>query len=500
MAITNSGMTLLTDNDTQQSWAGTDDLDDYNNSIQGSNSESWQVSKNATETGTLTKAADMSGAKYFTFYMSSNLSPYYTDVKLRLGESTSKYDEHTIATSADRMVSGDFHPVVAQISEGTNTGGTVDYSAFDTASIVVDNSTSGNIRSVINNWIDCMWFGDGRTISGTTSSDNLFLESHISDTTTNDNYDGCSELYKGSLAYQTDVTITTTSGNSYGETVTFAGGYNTDDVYKITVTGTTDWNGTSIVAVDGATVGLDTSGATSFDMTGGAITNGGDILFGTGDTVDGAVFTGCAEIDPNNADMDNCVISDTTETTTGSVLINVGTEGDRLSGISFKNYATNSRYAIYVDASVTSFTMDNWQFDSASSYALYWAGTGGTLTISSTNGTNLNLAGCDSAGGTVAISQDVTVEITNVVVGSRVRVDTIDGNGDISTNLILEEAVATTVSTSVNFAGLDYNAVSIRVRKASGGTKYLPYNAGGSISASGLSAQANQQVNPLVDL
>ena len=59
MAVSLSGMTLHTDNDTQQNWSGTDDLDDYNNSIQGSNSESWQVSKNSTETGTLVKSSSL---------------------------------------------------------------------------------------------------------------------------------------------------------------------------------------------------------------------------------------------------------------------------------------------------------------------------------------------------------------------------------------------------------------------------------------------------------
>ncbi len=500
MAVTNSGMTLHTDNDNEGGWGGTDGPDDYDNAIQGSNSESWQVSKNATETGTLTKAADMSGAKYFTFHMSSNLAPYYTDVRLRLGESTSKYDEHIIATSTDRLVSGDFHPIVAQISEGTNTGGAVSYSAFDTTSIIVDNSSSGNIRSVINNWIDCMWFGDGRTIGGTTASDNLFLESHILDTITNDSYDGCSELYKGSLSYQTDVLITTTSGNSYGETVSFAGGYNTDDLYKLTVTGTVDFQGTSLIGTDGATIALDASSATSLDMSGGGITNGGKVILNSSCDIKGAVLTSCDEVDSNNGIISGCVITDTTETTTGSLIVHVGTEADKLYDMQFKNYSANTRYAIYVDAGVTSFTMDNWNFDSSTSYALYWAGTGGTLTISSTNGTNLNLAGCTTAGGTVAISQDVPVELTSVVIGSRVRVDTIDGNGELSTNLILEEATSETVSTSVNFAGLDFTAVSIRVRKSSGGTKYLPYSSGGNITSSGMSSQVNQQVNNLVDL
>ena len=57
MAITNSGMTLYTDNDNEGGWGGTDGPDDYNNAIQGTNSESWQVSKNSTDIGTLSRTA-----------------------------------------------------------------------------------------------------------------------------------------------------------------------------------------------------------------------------------------------------------------------------------------------------------------------------------------------------------------------------------------------------------------------------------------------------------
>ena len=255
MAVSNSGMTLYTDNDNESGWGGTDGADAYNNAIQGTNSESWQVSKNATETGTLTLSGNFGAtAKYFTFYMSSNLAPYYTDVRLNVRTDTSNYEEWIIATTTDRKVSGDFHPIVAQFGQGTTTG-TLDKTSIADIQVILDNSTSGNIRSVINNWIDTMWYGTGRTIGGTTASDSLFMESHTLDTTTNDSYDGCSELYKGALTYQTDVTITTTSGNSYGETVIFASGYNTDDTYTILVTGTSDFQASNYLGGDsGVTV------------------------------------------------------------------------------------------------------------------------------------------------------------------------------------------------------------------------------------------------------
>jgi len=50
MTVALAGMSLHTDNDNEGNWGGTDGADTYNVSIQGSNSESWQVSKNASET------------------------------------------------------------------------------------------------------------------------------------------------------------------------------------------------------------------------------------------------------------------------------------------------------------------------------------------------------------------------------------------------------------------------------------------------------------------
>ena len=87
MAVALSGMTLYTNNDNEGNWGGTDGPDTYNVSIQGTNSESWLVSKNATETGTLTLTpgtAPDATRSLFMFWMKSDLSYYYTDIKAEL--------------------------------------------------------------------------------------------------------------------------------------------------------------------------------------------------------------------------------------------------------------------------------------------------------------------------------------------------------------------------------------------------------------------------------
>ncbi len=464
MAIANSGMTLYSNNDNEGGWGGTDDPDDYNNAIQGNNTESWQVSKNSIETATLTKSADMASAKYFTFYMSSNLAPYYTDVKTELRTNSSNYEQFLIATVADRKVSGDFHPIVMQFGEGTETG-TLNKASISDMRIIVDNSASGNIRSVINNWIDTMWYGAGRYMTGTTASDELFMESHSEDTTIDDRFDGCSELYKGSLAYQTDVYIDTTTGNSFGETVTFAGGYNTDSLYTVAVLDTADFAGTSLVGVDGAKVSLDTTLAVAFDMVGGGVTNGGEILLGATSDVNGAVFTACNRVVPDGAGLVNCTINDTTEATTGGAELVNASDLSAMSGWVFNGFT--GKYALYIPASITgTITLNNFTSD-GSGTDVYWAGISGTLTINKANGTNFSTW---SAGGSATVdivaSISIGVNVKNQsaqnITGALVYIDedlgsagdivntTTDGNGDVSTSY---SGVATTATVRIRLYG-----------------------------------------------
>jgi len=501
MAITNSGMTLYADHDSQETWVGTDDLDDYNMSIQGTNSESWIVSKNATETGVMTLSANMGTSKYFTMWMKSDLDNYYTSITVELEDTAADSELFTIADSTDRDVTGEFHSSCMQFGQGTSTG-TLDRTIIDTLNVEVNNSTSGNIRSVTNNWMDTMHYGDGRIIAGTTASDELFLESHVADTATSDEYDGCSELFPSGLAFQTDIIINTSTGNSYGETISFVYSRNTDNIYTVDVTGTAAFKGTVLIGQDGAIVGFDSTASTSFSWVGGGITNGGDIKFKSGETNSGLVLTACNEVDTNGATLSGTTITDTTETTTGSLLVNSSTEGNAITDMQFKSYAANSRYAVYVAAGVTAFTMDNWQFDDPNNtvdYAVYWAGVAGTLTISSTNGTNLLTSGCTSAGGTIAINQDVTVQVTSIVTGSVARVSTVDANGDESTNLINETVSGTTASTSTNYAGLDYTDVVIIVRNSSSDPRYIPYRASGVITSNGMNVPANQVIDTIAE-
>lgn len=323
MTVALSGMSLHTNNDNESGWNGTDGPDDYNNSEQGSNSEAWQVSKNSTETGTLTKAAALNAVRgIFTFLMSSNLAPYYTSIKIDLQSATNNFKTFVAATSANKAIGGKFVPsAIDYVNKGTSTGTFVPGS-MALLRLIVDNASSGNIRSVINNWIDAMYFGPGHTISGTTVGDKLFKEAADMDQLTANMY-GVMWVYNDIIFCQGDVDLSGTALVSNGETLVFIDTINGYDTYNLDITGTVTFKNTEIIAGGTIDFNFDASGATAFSMTGGNLTGALFAHFIDGQTTDGVIFNSLGSCTIAN-DPDGCTWN------TGG-LITVATGGSLLS-------------------------------------------------------------------------------------------------------------------------------------------------------------------------
>jgi len=170
MAVTvAANLTLLDDNDNSGNWGGTDGADTYNTHIQGTNSESWQVSKNATETAAWNDGAshDMSALDtHLYIWLKSDLTNYYTTVKIQIISTAGNYREYEVANQTTEIWNGAWKCFVLDLAGGTETG-TFDSSDVNDIEVTIDNSASGNIRSVINNWIDVMRFGTGLTATNT---------------------------------------------------------------------------------------------------------------------------------------------------------------------------------------------------------------------------------------------------------------------------------------------------------------------------------------------
>ena len=449
MAISNSGMTLYTNNNSQESWSGSDDYD-AEVSNDGGGAESWLVSKNGNETATLSLTANMGTSKYFNFWMKSDWGAFYTQIDATLSDGSNDNlfvvatgGKHTTPNSSPE-ISGDFKPSILQISEGDNAS--YDQANHATIAINIDASSSGNIRSITNHWIDGMWFGSGREISGTSISDKLFAESDDLDTSSAD-YDGCSKVFDAGLAFYTDIKVSTSDGKSYGEVVTWYGKSTTDGKFNLEVLGTVVFHGTTLIGND-SIISLGATSATSFDMVGGGITNGGVISLSGSCDIDGAVFSSCAMISPNAGGFNNCTINNTTEVVTGAVELITDTDLSVMSNLTFNSYS--GTYALYIPDTITgTITLNNFVGD-GSGTDVYWNGSAGELIINKSNGTNFTTS--SSAGGTVSLVSSVSINVNvkdslgNNIDGALVYIDedldvvgeiintTTDSNGDVATS------------------------------------------------------------------
>lgn len=435
MTVAVSGMSLHTNNDNEAGWSGTDGPDAYFVAVQGSNSESWLVSKNNSETGTLTKSADLSGTdKLFNMWMKSDLSYYYTSIKVRLISSAGNYREYTLATTANPKVSGDFHAFTLDVNDGGVQTGTFVPASLTSLAVIVDNSSSGNIRSVTNNWIDAMYFGPGLTISGTTVGDQVFTEATVIDEAIGNRY-GVLENIDEKIFSQGNLHLTGTALTSKNESLTFRDTDNGLPLYKLTVSGTIVFD-TTLVDASGAAAFLFSSvGASSFSMTGGGFTKASAVNFDSGQNISGINVIGSGAVDTKGAAFSNSTIAGTAETATGSLVLNSASEASNISNIQFKNFT--GRYAVYVPASVSGSIALNGFISDGSGTDIYWVGTGGTLTVNMAGGTNFTTTA--SAGGTVLLENTValTIDAPVSLAGAEIRIYDLDNTpaGSLGTEL-----------------------------------------------------------------
>ena len=307
MAVINSGMTLYQNMDTDANWLGEDGIS-TEEFQQGTAAQQWIVAKNGNETATLTLSQSMAGAKYLMIPMISTISPFYTSITATLGDGTNT-DVFTLANQLGgllhRAVAGQwtFNNHMLQFS------GSLTLSAFASVAINVDNSASGNIRSVLNHYIDAIYYGTGRNIAGTTTTDKLFFESNDLDISS-DTFDGCTLLFSGGIDAQTDIEVSGTLGNSYGETLTFREVPNTDNIYTLLISGTADFQATAISsATANVTTNFDSSTATSFQKLGGSIVGAGTTAFKLAQDIKGVVFTDRTSLTHNGSNFENNTIN-----------------------------------------------------------------------------------------------------------------------------------------------------------------------------------------------
>lgn len=152
---------------------------------------------------------------------------------------------------------------------------------------------------------------------------------------------------------------------------------------------------------------------------------------------------------------------------------------------------TGSGHAIEITSTGT-YNFDNLTFsgfgaDTTNSAAIY-NNSGGAVTINVLNGgTSPTVRNGTSASTTV--QQSVTIELNNLIAGSRVYIR------DTTNSITLFNEVEATTTFSDTYAFTSNINITIRVRNASGATKYKPFETTGVVNANGFTLTVNQVVD-----
>ena len=446
-------------------WTGSDG---YSTEIfrQGSSSQGWVVAKNANETATFdyyskaTATLDMSATGVHLFItMRCDVAPFIDYVHFGLYSDTAHGAASTgnkwwtvVDNTTNIEWAGEWITIKLDVNSTStfSTSGTLDLSAVDTVGINVDNSNSGNIRSIENTYIDAIRFGTGIKITGTAwDFDDVAAIDNSNDATNGYNkWDIIRKVGPGVFEVNGQIQIgdgaTSTTSSLSNETLFFKDistsgieggpiGKQASGFYKVIVTGSGvtafDPTNLSILAssnapfiFDADDTGLPTG---SIDWDAGTIIQCSSFLSDGEQDFTNLSFFDCGQIQPAGSDFTNFLIDNYT-----------GTDGAILwpGGTTIKNgVIQNSDRGIEV-TQTSAQTYDNITFTS-NTYDTHLNNGGTNINISKNNGSNPTNYVATGGGTVTYVGAAVTIQVTSqesdgTAVGScQVMVKAKDGTG-----------------------------------------------------------------------
>lgn len=446
MAVTVSPLlTEISDADTTTGWSGNSGGQDLYSYIEGGAtpaSYTWYLAKNSVSTCTFTPATNLNFTTNYTyphlyFWFQTSIAQFLEvrasdGFKVRLTDGSGNWTEWTMAGSDTWR--GEWKCFILDCnntSDVTATSGTLSLTDIDIIGFTCD-SQNISYRNVDNMWNDLVQFGEGLQATGTAFD----LGDIAAVDQTQANQYGILQSTSGVFFCQGKLEIgdgsTQTTYSSSGEVLVFvdptsagvgggAVGSVNANLYQILAQGNSSnctFSHTGGVISAAGTVNyvldLDDTGWNSITFTGNTISKASQATFWADSTncvVTGNTFDSCGPVKPNGCKFENNTLNNTTAaTSTGALEVLNAATVSAAKNLTFNTYA--SKYAVYIPASVTgSITFDNWKFD-GSGTDVYWAGTGGTLTISKNNGSNPTTY--SSAGGTVSfVGASVSVQVAS---------------------------------------------------------------------------------------
>ena len=428
---------------------------------QGAGAIGWIVAKNGNETGDYdmyssngNAVVDMSGAGVHLFItLRCDIAPFIDYIHIGLSSDTAHGSVNTgtyywtiVDNTTDIEWAGGWLTFKLDINSAVrfSTSGTLDLSAITDLHVNVDNSNSGNIRSIQNTYIDSIRFGTGLKITGTAWD---WEDVYNDDTLIANKYDMIRKVGPGVFELNGQMQIgdgaTTTTPASSNETLFFKDistsgafggplGKQASGFYKITVTGSgcvCDFNNLSILASANATFVFDADDAglpdASIDWNGGTVVQCSSFLSDGAQDFANIGFYDCGQIEPAGSDFISFLIDNYT-----------GTDGAILwpGGTGVKNgVIQNSDRAIEIIQAANQ-TFDNITFPN-NTYDVHLNNGGTDIDVSKTNGsdpTNYVATGggvVTFVGAAVTIAVHVNDTLDNDIQDARVFLKAKDGTG-----------------------------------------------------------------------
>lgn len=311
---------------------------------QGSGAQAWIVSKNSSETAifdAFSKSGllNMSGTGVHLYItVRCDIAPFIDYLRVALQSDTNHgsssngtYWWTLVDNTANIEWYGEWKTFILDVNSSftdADSTGTLDLAGVTDVHINVDNSNSGNIRSIENTYIDCVRFGTGLTITGT-----AWDWEDIASIDSGGNYKwdiirkvgpGVFEL-NGQIQVGNGATTTTpsisnqtlffkdpsTAGEASGPLGKLASGF-----YKVVITGsgcTVAFNNMSIISSSNYPFVLDADDvnlpSNSVDWNGGVIVEADSVLLKSSQSYQGLSFVNCGQLDPDTSTFEGNTIS-----------------------------------------------------------------------------------------------------------------------------------------------------------------------------------------------
>jgi len=430
-------------------WLGTDgaSTEIYR---QGNASQGWIVSKNANESAVFDSFSkngllDMSGEGCHLYItVRCDIAPYFDYLRVGLQSDTSHGSSSNGTywwTLVDNTGSlewyGEWKTFVLDVNNTSTDGdstGTLDLANITDIHFNVDNSNSGNIRSIENTYIDCIRFGTGLLLTGTSWD---FDDVAAIDGSNTYKYDMVRKVGPGIFEVNGRLVIgdgaTTTTPSVSNQTLFFpdkstegvAGGplgKIADDIYKITITGTActcDFNNVSFTASQNYPFLLDADytglASNSIDWDGGVVVQATGIYLDNTQSIIGVSFVDCGQIFPSSSEFEQNTIAGYTGPD-AALFWPGGTT------VNYCNFNDCTR-GVEIDTAGSGYVFSGLMFNNCA-YDVNNSSIGGDIVISPTNGSNVSTyINTGTPSGTTTINApQITLTIEGAATGSEIRI------------------------------------------------------------------------------